>query len=156
VVPCHWRSGGPIELAHDKLSSPKTAKGRRSLAVDDATLAALTAHRRGQINERTLIGDSYSDLDLIFAREDGRPIHPDLFSQTFHRTVARLPVPRIRLHDLRHTHATLGLRAGVPPKVMSERLGHATVAFTQDVYGHSLPWREREAADTIAPLMLGE
>ena len=119
-------------------------------------MAALTAHRRGQEHERTLIGDGYSDLDLIFAREDGRPIHPDLFSQTFDRTVARLAVPRIRLHDLRHTHATLGLEAGVPPKVISERLGHATVAFTQDVYVHSLPGREREAADTIASLILGE
>ena len=60
---------------------------------------------------------------------------------------------RIRLHDLRHTHATLGLAAGIAPKVMSDRLGHATVAFTQDVYMHAIPQLESDAADQIADLI---
>jgi integrase len=81
--------------------------------------------------------------------------NPDYFSQVFDRTVAKLDIPRIRLHDLRHTHATLGLAAGVPPKVMSDRLGHATVAFTQDVYMHAIPRLEEEAADQMAALIFG-
>ena len=91
----------------------------------------------------------------MFAREDGSPVHPDYFSQTFDRAVKRLELPKIRLHDLRHTHATLGLGAGVPIKVMSDRLGHATTSFTMDVYMHAIPAVEDDAADQIADLMFG-
>jgi integrase len=101
---------------------PKTAKGRRSIALDPMTVAALKAHRQRQETEHAAVGDSWQELDLVFPKNDGTPTHPDFFSQCFDRTVAKLPVPRIRLHDLRHTHATLGLAAGVPPKIMSERL----------------------------------
>lgn len=142
-----------VSVAYEiQLSAPKTAKGRRSIPLDAGTLTELAAHRRAQDRERKLVGIGYEDNDLVFAREDGRPIHPDLFSQIFDRTVAKLDVPRIRFHDLRHTHATLGLAAGVSPKVMSGRLGHATVAFTQDVYVHAMPEREQEAADIVAAL----
>jgi len=144
-----------VSVAYEiQLSSPKTSKGRRAIALDDGTLAALKSHRSSQTRERLLVGSPYKDQDLVFAREDGAAVHPDFFSQTFERTVAKVDVPRIRLHDLRHTHATLGLAAGIPPKVMSERLGHATVAFTQDVYVHAIPEREEEAAQTIANLIL--
>lgn len=74
------------------------------------------------------------DADLVFTKTDGNAIHPDLFTQAFDRRVRRIDVPRIRLHDLRHTHASLLLQAGVSPKVVSERLGHATVRFTMQVY----------------------
>jgi integrase len=73
----------------------------------------------------------------------------------FERAIVRLGLPRIRLHDLRHTHATLGLQAGVAPKVMSDRLGHATVAFTQDVYMHAIPAMAAEAAEQVASLIFG-
>ena len=143
-----------ISVAYEmQVSEPKTRKGRRSIALDEVTMRALGAHRRAQAQERKLLGLSVGEDDRVFAREDGQPIHPDLFSQTFDRAVARLDIPRIRLHDLRHTHATLGLAAGVQPKVMSERLGHATVVFTQDVYVHAIPEREEEAATTIADLI---
>jgi integrase len=82
-------------------------------------------------------------------------VHPDSFSQTFDRTVKRLGLPKIRLHDLRHTHATLGLAAGVDAKVMSDRLGHATSAFTQDIYMHAIPAKEEAAAEQIADLVFG-
>lgn len=113
------------------------------------------AHRARQLQEKSLLGGAYEDHDLVFARPDGRPIHPDYFSQTFVRTVKRLKLPRIRLHDLRHTHATLGLAAGIPVKLMSERLGHATSAFTQDVYMHAIPELEEAAADQIGRLVFG-
>src|SRR5687768_18554813 len=83
----------------------------------------------------------------------GAPTHPDRFSQIFNKTVARAAVPRRRLHDLRHTHATLLLKAGVPVKVVSERLGHANAAFTMSVYQHVLPGMQAEAAATFADLL---
>lgn len=135
--------------------SPKTTRGRRSIALDATTVAALQAHRRVQAAEREALGPGYQDNDLVFAKEDGAPLHPDYFSQLFDRTVARSGLPRIRLHDLRHTHATLGLAAGIQPKVMSDRLGHATVAFTQDVYMHAIPRLEEEAAEQVALLIFG-
>ena len=136
-------------------STPKTARGRRLIAVDTGTVAALQAHRRRQDEERAALGMAYQDLDLVFPKLDGTPTNPDFFSQCFDRTVARLKLPRIRLHDLRHTHATLALSAGVPPKVISDRLGHATVAFTLDVYTHAIPQMQEEAADQIAELIFG-
>lgn len=134
---------------------PKTLRGERKIALDLETVRILAEHRAAQDHERGLIGDGYADNDLVFAREDGNPIHPDYFSQTFDRTVKRLKLPKIRLHDLRHTHATLGLAAGIHVKVMSDRLGHATTAFTQDIYMHAIPALEEEAADQIAGLVFG-
>ncbi|HEY5170833.1 MAG TPA: site-specific integrase [Acidimicrobiia bacterium] len=89
----------------------------------------------------------------MFATADGRPIHPHLMSDAFQKLVKRSGLPRIRLHDLRHTHATLLLKAGVPIKVVSERLGHATPAFTMATYQHVLPGMQAEAAETFAELL---
>ena len=93
--------------------------------------------------------------DYVFATNDGSPIHPDLISQTFERAVARLDVPRIRLHDLRHTHATILLRENVHPKVVSERLGHASIAFTMTVYQHVMPGMQAQAANTFGAAVFG-
>lgn len=134
---------------------PKTARGKRRITLDQETIRVLTGHEAAQRQEIQLIGDNYVDQGLVFAREDGRPVHPDYFSQTFDRSVKRLKLPKIRLHDLRHTHATLGLAAGIHVKVMSDRLGHATTSFTQDVYMHAIPELEQDAADQIADLVIG-
>lgn len=137
------------------VGQPKTLRGERKISLDAETIRVLTAHRAAQRHERQLLGTGYHEHDLVFAREDGNPVHPDYFSQTFDRTVKRLKLPKIRLHDLRHTHATLGLGAGVPIKVMSDRLGHATTSFTMDVYMHAIPAVEDDAADQIADLVFG-
>ena len=94
--------------------------------------------------------------DLVFVKADGTSMHPDIFSQLFDRTVAKIDVPSISLHDLRHTHATLLLKAGVNVKVVSERLGHANVAFTMNVYQHVLPGMQAAAADTFSLLLHSE
>ncbi|MGZ6609009.1 MAG: tyrosine-type recombinase/integrase [Solirubrobacteraceae bacterium] len=133
--------------------TPKTARGRRLIALDRTTVEALREHRIGQRSTRALLAGTYHDHDLVVARPDGEPVHPDYFSQAFERKVASLELPRIRLHDLRHTHATLGLAAGVPAKIMSVRLGHSTVAFTQDVYMHTIPELEDRAAELVASLV---
>lgn len=84
---------------------------------------------------------------------DGRGWHPDVISRAFARLVERTDLPRIRLHDLRHTHATHLLAANVNVRVVSERLGHASTAFTLDVYGHVLPGQQADAAAAVAALV---
>lgn len=133
----------------------KTQKGVRVIDLDDTTVASLKSHRRRQAEEKLAWGPAYQALGLVFTREDGSPIHPDGFSQAFRKHVARASLPSIRLHDLRHTHATLALKAGVPVKVISERLGHADVAFTMNTYAHAIPGMQAEAAALVAALVDG-
>lgn len=91
----------------------------------------------------------------MFTREDGAPWQPDRVTRLFDRAVAAVDVPRIRLHDLRHTWATLALRAGVHPKVVQERLGHSTISITMDTYSHALPDMQESAAELVAALVDG-
>jgi integrase len=131
-------------------SHGKTSSARRCIDLDDDTLAILTAWRKELAHElaRPLRPDDY-----LFPTQSGSAIHPDSFSGAFGRLVASADVPRVRLHDLRHTHATLLLKAGVPIKVVSERLGHATPGFTMATYQHVLPGMQAEAARTFAALL---
>jgi integrase len=137
------------------VSEPKTSRGRRSIALDLRTVAALRAWRTAQVAERLAWGPSWTDSGLVFTREDGSLIHPHRLSTWFGRLVKAAGLPRIRFHGLRHTHASLGLAAGVSTKVMSERLGHATSSFTADVYQHVTPALEEQAAATVARLVFG-
>jgi integrase len=136
-------------------SEPKTAKGRRSVALDPATIEALKAHRKGQLAERLAWGPAWTDTGQVFTLQDGRPLHPNTVTRAFRRHVLAADVPVIRLHDLRHTHATLALAAGVHPKVVQERLGHANIAITLDTYSHAVPALEEQAAVTVARLVFG-
>ena len=135
------------------VSEPKTGHGRRPIALDDATIAALREHRQAQDEERLTLGDSYEDNDLVFCRPDGSPMWPRSLTRSFGRLVAAAGVPQIRLHDLRHTHATLALQAGVHPKVVQERLGHATISITLGVYSHAIPAMQEDAAVRVAALV---
>ena len=137
-------------------SSPKTAKGRRHLALDDPTLAALRAHKARQNQEKLLLGAGYDDRDMVFCTQDGTPIHPKVFSWYFVRDIAKADVPRIRLHDLRHTYATHALNAGVHPRIVQERLGHANVSITLDTYSHVDMDMQAAAAARVASLLLGD
>jgi integrase len=131
----------------------KTARSRRGVDLDPVTVAALKAHRTRQLEQRMLMGAGYTDRDLVFAAVTGEPWNPDSIGRAFARAVARTDLPRIRLHDLRHTHATHLLAAGVNMKLVSERLGHATPAFTLDVYGHVMPGQQADAAAAVAALV---
>jgi integrase len=137
------------------VSQPKTNRGRRSIALDPRTVAALRAWRTAQVAERLAWGPSWTDSGLVFTREDGSLIHPHRLSTWFSRLVKAAGLPPIRFHDLRHTHASLALAAGVSTKVVSERLGHATSSFTADTYMHVTPALEEQAAATIARLVFG-
>ena len=121
------------------LIQPKTTKGRRSIALDPATVAALQAHRIRQLEERLQWGEGWHDSDLVFTRENGTTIHPQRMTSWFEQRSRDAGLPKIRLHDLRHSYATAALAAGVPAKVVSERLGHASVMITLDTYSHILP-----------------
>lgn len=90
---------------------------------------------------------------LVFAGPDGGPIHPEYVTCAFDRLVAKHRMPRIRFRDLRHTHATLLLREGVPVRVVSERLGHASPGFTLNVYQHVLPGMQAEASEVFERLL---
>ncbi len=135
-------------------SEPKTAKGRRSVALDPGTVEVLKAHRKQQLTERLAWGPAWTDTGLVFTREDGRALHPRDITRAFTRHVLAAELPVIRLHDLRHTHATLALQAGVHAKVVQERLGHANIAITLDTYSHVIPALEEQAAATVAALVM--
>jgi integrase len=145
-----------VTVGHEVVvSEPKTAKGRRSVALDPATVSALKAWRKVQAAERLAWGPAWTDSGLVFTREDGRPLHPREVTRAFTRHVLAADLPVIRLHDLRHTHATLALAAGVHPKVVQERLGHANIAITLDTYSHAVPALEEQAAAAVARLVFG-
>lgn len=127
----------------------KTNRVRR-LFIDERTAAAIEREYRSGVGSLTQASDV---ADLVFTDHAGRPLSPQRITHRFRRLVRRLDVPTIRLHDLRHSHATLLLAAGVPIKVVSERLGHATIALTLDTYAHVLPAMDREAAERFGELL---
>ena len=133
-------------------STPKTHQAR-TIDLDTGTVEWLRQHRIRQQIDRNTWSSDYQDRDLVFCKEDGTPIHPHTFSQSFERLIAKTALPRIRLHDLRHTHATIALKANVPIKVISERLGHEHPGFTMKQYAHVIPGMQAEAATAIAMLV---
>jgi integrase len=134
---------------------PKTSAGKRLIALDPATVAALRAWRKHQAEERLLIGSRYVNSGLVFTNEDGSGIRPDRFRLWFVGAVKRAGLSPIRLHDLRHTYATLALRAGTPVKVVSARLGHTSITITLGTYAHALPQDDEAAAGIIGAVIDG-
>lgn len=133
---------------HVSFKAPKTNKGRRAVLLPRLVLTALKAHRAVQNEQKLLLGSGYQDQDLILARADGSPWPPSQFSSEFARLVRKKGI-RITFHGLRHSHASQLLRQGVPVKVVSERLGHATTSITMDIYAHTLPNMQAEAVAKI-------
>jgi integrase len=138
-----------------KASTPKTESGRRTIDLDPVTAAALRAHRARQAQEKLALGPAYDDQGLLFCREDGTPAWPRTFSRAFETHVQAAELPRIPLKNLRHTHATLLLSNGVPPKVIQERLGHADITITLRVYAHAIPAMHAEATLKAAAMIDG-
>jgi integrase len=134
------------------LSTPKTKSGDRVVSLDSFTVTTLKKWKKIQTEDRVKWGELWTNTGYVFTREDGNPYHPDVVSGAFESRVAKTKLPRIRLHDLRHTHATIALSAGTHPKVVSERLGHANAAFTMNTYVHVLPGMQDDAAEKIAAL----
>lgn len=145
------RKGGGFSF-----TAPKTKKSRRAIPISKTVINALKEHRRNQLESRMKLGSIYQNLDLVFTTEIGTPIQPkNLIDRHFKPLLIKADVPSIRLYDLRHTTATLLLSAGENPKVVSERLGHASIVLTLDTYSHVLPTMQQAATDKLEKLMNG-
>src|SRR6516164_2548352 len=127
-----------------RYKEPKTGSGR-TLALSPTLVDELRAHRLRQAEELLRLGIKVTDETFVCAREDGLPLQPQTLTQEWKRLVAKTGLPRIRFHDLRHSHATHMLASGVHPKIASERLGHSKVGITLDLYSHVLPGMQDEA-----------
>lgn len=136
-----------------RVEPPKSRRSRRVIDIDDQTADILRAHRKQQREQAAELGQSWQDTDYVFTTVIGTPQHPDNVGKLFAKLVDSLDVKPLRLHGLRHTHATHLLAAGINARVVSERLGHADVGFTLQVYGHVLPGQQREAAEAAARLV---
>jgi len=132
------------------LSEPKTSSSRRLVAIPAETVAALRAHRARQAEVRLAVGRGYRDKGFVFADVAGEPLRPATVSRVFGRLVARLGLPKLTVHGLRHSWATAALAQGVHPKVVSEVLGHSSISVTLDVYSHASPAMQETAVQTVA------
>ena len=140
--------------AQDKAGG-KTRNADKTISIDRTTRAALRRWRECQNDARELLGAGYYPGDYVFTFEDGRPPHPDTIRQRFDRLAAAAGLSRITFHDLRHSYATSALKAGLSPKIISERIGHANVGFFLETYAHVLKNDDRDAAEQAAAFVLG-
>jgi integrase len=131
---------------------PKTPRSRRTVVLPRYLTPHLTRQRADQRRRRDQAGDRWQEHGLVIDRDDGRPVNPDTLSSAWARRLRGQKLPPVRFHDLRHCHATLLLTQGVHPKVVSERLGHASVGITLDTYSHVLPTLQQVAAEAFDQL----
>jgi integrase len=135
-------------------SMPKTAAGYRTIPLDAGTVAALRAHRAAQAAERLRIGAGWQDKDQrVFTDPVGEPLHPETFSMWFRDLATAHGLPRIRLHETRHTYATMQLETGENVVTVSALLGHANPSITRNIYQHVLDETARKANDKVGALL---
>lgn len=132
----------------------KTAKSRRMVALSPRTCLVLQEHRQKQAQDHLLFGNPLQESDLVFSQFDGKPLLPDSVTHAFMILSRRIGLKGIHLHSARHTHASLMLKQGVHPRVVQERLGHASIAITLDVYSHVMPGLQEAAARRFDDLTL--
>ncbi|HHW15667.1 MAG TPA: site-specific integrase [Firmicutes bacterium] len=138
-----------------QFSSPKTHRSTRPVALSPGLVAVLKEHRAAQEQEKADWGHVWKEHGLVFPSEVGTPISPRNLVRQFKCLLKRAGLPEtIRFHDLRHTHATLLLKQGVHPKIVSERLGHSSITITLDTYSHVVPGLQEQAAAKIEELIL--
>lgn len=139
-----------IKDTEPAFAEPKTHKSRRTVALPSEALVALHAHKAQQNSERLAAGDDWANHGLVFSSHIGTPLSARNVLRDYKRALARAGLSQsYRFHDLRHAHATLMLRAGVPMKVASERLGHSNISITMDLYTHAVQSMDIEAAEQV-------
>lgn len=162
----NWQTGAVtiqrnlVRLRRDKsawqFGEPKTASGRRTIPLSPGMMKRLSDHRRTQGEARLKAGPKWKALDLVFCGPSGEPRAVDYLSKLWKATLKAAGLPAtFRSYDARHTTATLLLQDKTSPKVVSERLGHANVQITLDVYGHVLPGMQEEATERLGRLIFG-
>jgi len=125
---------------------PKSKKGRRLVALSPSLALLLRDRKAKQELDRMLLGKPLLPSNLVFSNPDGSPLQPGSITQAFTRMTRSIGLHGVRFHDLRHTHATLMLWQGIHPKIVSERLGHSSIAITLDTYSHVMPGLQEAAA----------
>lgn len=135
-------------------TQPKSAKSRRTIAMSPSLCQVLKQHCENQTNELALQNISRTDQNIVFSHFDGTPLRPNSVTRAFETLSAQCGLKVIRLYDTRHTHASLMLKQGVHPKVVQERLGHASIQMTIDTYSHVAPGIQEAAASHFDELIV--
>ena len=141
-----------VSGGHLSFEAPKTPRSRRQVVLPAFLHPYLDRQREDQAARRAADPEGWEDTDLVIDGGGGRPLNPDSLSSAWVRFCRGSGLPRVRFHDLRHAHATFMLLKGIHPKVVSERLGHASIGITLDIYSHVLPGMQTEAARAIDEL----
>ena len=128
-------------------TQPKSAKSQRTIALTPSTILVLKEHHEKQKLERMMQGIPLTDENLVFSHPDGKPLRPNTVSRAWHILATRAGLKVIRLHDARHSHASLMLKQGIHPKIVQERLGHSSISVTLDTYSHVTPGLQQTAAN---------
>ena len=137
----HVLTGGKVIIAQ-----PKSAKAKRMIALSPLSVSVLSQQREKQVQDRAVLGAPLKDDDPVFSKPDGRPFLPNTVTHAWIKLVRRTGLNPIRLHDARHSHASIMLKQGTHPKVVQERLGHASIQITLDTYSHVAPGIQEAAA----------
>ena len=149
------RSLHQIKGGRTVFRQPKTEKSRRLIALTPSTAIILQEYHNSQNILRESLGYSkLTDTDLVFCRYDGKPFLPNTVTHNWVKLVHQAGLGNIRLHDARHTHASLMLKRGVHPKIVQERLGHSSIQITLDTYSHVAPGLQQSAAETFDSIVL--
>ena len=146
-----WRKGGGWYF-----SEPKTAKSRRTLPMPESLFVKLKSHKIRQAEQMLKLGQSYERNNFVFATDEGKPLClRNLRKRNFAKILEQADLKGFRLYDLRHSTATLLLSEGINPKIVSERLGHASIVLTLDTYSHVLPDMQKEATSKLGKMLFG-
>jgi integrase len=135
---------------------PKTNAGRRVIDLDDETVAVLRAHQGQQLLHKAQLEGVYKDQGLAFAHPLGHPINPMAVTRAYQSLAKKAGLEGANIHSLRHFHASVTLQAGQSIVTVSKRLGHASTSITADIYAHSMPGWQKEAANAFARAMREE
>jgi integrase len=137
-------------------TQPKSEKSRRTIDLSPSSVLVLAEHKERQQGVRTMLGETVGKDDLVFSTPQGAPLRPNTITRSWTVLAAKAGVKPIRLHDARHTHASLMLKQGVHPKIVQERLGHSTISMTLDIYSHVAPGLQEAAARGFDALVNSE
>ncbi|HEX76206.1 MAG TPA: site-specific integrase [Dehalococcoidia bacterium] len=134
-------------------TQPKSARSRRTIALSPSAISVLRQYYDKRQMDAAMLGISLTDNDLVFSTVEGKPLRPNTVTRAWKNMANRAGIKVIRLHDARHTHASLMLKQGIHPKIVQERLGHASIQITLDTYSHVAPGLQEAAAKSFDALV---